>query len=109
MVTMPRFILSWNDDNDPDRNVRRIADDIEEAVKGVHDFLDNEEWFDEEMSEADSRPEGERSIEDFLKPALLAFLDDIGGDLATYLSEMPFADQASLKCENGEFEILRER
>ena len=106
---MPRFILSWNDDNDPDRNVRRIADDIEEAVKGVHDFLDDEEWFDEEQSEADTRAEGERFYEDFLKPALQAFLDDIGGDLAKHLGEMRRGDQASLKCENGEFEILRER
>jgi hypothetical protein len=106
---MPRFILSWNDDNDPDRNVRRIADDIEKAVKGVHDFLDDEEWFDEEQSEADTRAEGERFYEDFLKPALQAFLDDIGGDLAKYLGEMRRDDQASLKCEGGEFEVLRER
>jgi hypothetical protein len=106
---MPRFILSWTDDNLPDRNIRRTADGIEEAAKGVHDFLDGEEWFDEEMSEADTRSEDDRAYEDFLKPSLQAFLDDIGGDLEKYLHDMRIGDQASLKCEGGEFEIVRER
>ena len=106
---MPRFILSWTDDNLPDRNIRRTADCIEEAVKGVQHFLDDEKWFDEEMSEADTRPDDDRAYEDFLKPALLAFLEDIGGDLARYLGEMRCGEPATLKCEDGEFEIVRER
>jgi hypothetical protein len=109
MATMPRFILSWTDDNLPDRNIRRIADGIEEAVKGVRDFLDDEEWFDEEMAEADTRSEDDRAHEDFLKPALQALLDDIDGDLAKHLTNMRIGDQTSLKCEGGEFEIVRER
>jgi hypothetical protein len=100
---IPRFILLWNDENIPDRNTRRVADGLDEAIRGVHDFLDGEEVWDEEKS-------GEEFYEDTLTPALQALADVLAGDdLAAMLSGMRTGGSAELRCEDGTFEIVRER
>jgi hypothetical protein len=69
----PRFILLWNNENDPDRNARRVADSLDEAVRGVQAFLDGETVWDEEKADAEF-------YEDTLTPALLALADEVAGD-----------------------------
>jgi hypothetical protein len=49
----PKFILLWNDENDPDRNARRVADSLDEAVCGLHDVLNGETVWDEEQADAE--------------------------------------------------------
>jgi hypothetical protein len=98
-----RFLLIWNDEHDPDRDVRRIADGIADAVRGIHDFLDHSDCYDEE------RPAG-AFYEDSLQPAFQAFLDGIAGDdLAAFLATMPLDEPVKLACEDGTFEIVRDR
>ena len=106
-----RFIISWTDDHDHDRDTRRTADSVEEALEGVHDFLEGEKVYDEEKADADTRPEAERSVEDFLTPAYQVFVDRVtdAGDLAAYLAGMKIGKSETLTCENGTFEIFRER
>jgi hypothetical protein len=97
----PRFILLWNDENDPDRNARRVADGVDEAVRGVHDFLDGETVWDEEKAD-------EEDYED--TPALQALADEVAGDdLAAFLAGMRSGESRELRCENGAFEIVRDR
>ena len=72
-LTSPRFIPLWNDENIPDRNARRVADGLDEAIRGVHDFLDHEDVWDEEK--ADEEVDG-----DGLTPALQALADVVAGD-----------------------------
>ena len=98
----PRFILLWNDENDYyNRNARRVADGVDEAVRGIHDFLDGETVWDEERAD-------EESYED--TPALQALADFIAGaDLAAYLTGMRTGETAKLRCENGTFELVRDR
>jgi len=98
----PRFILLWNDENDYyNRNARRVADGVDEAVRGIHDFLDGETVWDEERAD-------EESYKD--TPALQALAEDVAGDdLAAYLSGMRTGETAELRCENGIFELIRER
>ncbi len=99
----PRFILLWNDENIPDRNARRVADGLEEAIRGVRDFLDHEEVWDEEK--ADEEVDG-----DGLTPALQALADVLtGDDLAAMLTGMRTGETAELRCENGTFELVRDR
>jgi hypothetical protein len=108
---MPRFILSWTDENTSDFDSVHTADSVEEAAARVSSMLDGEDWYDEDKADEDTRPADERGIEDFLQPALQAFLDQEteDGDLAKYLEAMRIGDEASLKCEEGEFKIIRER
>ncbi|HUE15925.1 MAG TPA: hypothetical protein VMR25_17270 [Planctomycetaceae bacterium] len=87
----------------PDRNVRRVADGLDEAIRGVHDFLDGEEVWDEEKA-------GAEFYEDALTPALEALADVVAGDgLAAMLSGMRTGESAELQCEDGRFEIVRDR
>jgi hypothetical protein len=88
---------------DPDRNACRAADGLDEAIRGVHDFLDGEEVWDEEKA-------GEEFYEDALTPALKALADVVAGDdLTAMLSGMRTGESAELQCENGTFEIVRDR
>jgi hypothetical protein len=97
----PRFILLSNDENDPDRNARRVADSLDEAVRGVQAFLDGETVWDEERAD-------EESYED--TPALQAFAEEVGvDDLAAFLAGMGIGESRELRCENGAFEIVRDR
>jgi hypothetical protein len=99
----PRFILLWNDENIPDRNARRVADGLDEAIRGVHDFLDHEEVWDEEKA-------GEEFYEDAMTPALQALADVMAGDdLAAMLTGMRTGESAELRCESGTFELVRDR
>jgi len=108
---MPRFILTWTDDNMSDFDAIHTADSVEEAAARVSSMLDGEDWYDEDKADEDTRPSEEQAVEDFLVPALKAFLDQEteDGDLAKYLAAMHIRDEASLKCEEGEFKIVRER
>jgi len=91
----------WNDENDPDRNARRVANGVDEAVRGIHAFLDGETVWDEERAD-------EESYED--TAALQALADEVAGDdLAAYLSGMRTGETAELRCENGTFELIRDR
>jgi hypothetical protein len=99
----PRFILLWNDEHDPDRNARRVTDDLDEAIQGVLDFLDGEEVWDEEKA-------NEEIDDDGMTPALQALGDVIAGDdLAAMLTGMRTGESAELRCENGTFELVRDR
>jgi hypothetical protein len=99
----PRFILLWNDEHDLNRNVRRVADGLAEAIQGVLDFLDGEEVWDEEKA-------NEEIDDDGMTPALQALRDVIAGDdLAAMLAGMRSGELAELRCENGTFELVRDR
>ena len=96
-------IETEGDENDPDRSARRVADGLDEAIRGVHDFLDGEEVWDEEKS-------GGEFYEDSLTPALQALADVLtGDDLAAMLTGMRTGESAELRCENGSFELVRDR
>jgi hypothetical protein len=96
-----RFILIWNDENDFERNVRRVADTLEDCVRGVYRLLDGISVYDEEKA-------GQQFYEDSLKPAVQALLDEVAGDnLATFLATMRTGDAATLRCEGGTFEVMR--
>jgi hypothetical protein len=98
-----RFVLPWNNANIPDRNARRVADGLDEAIRRVHDFLDGEEVWDEEKADAET-------YEDALTPALQALADVVAGDdLRAMLTGMRTCESAELQCENGTFEIVRDR
>ena len=98
----PRFILLWNDEHDYlDRNVRRVAEGLDEAVSGVQAFLDGETVWDEERAD-------EEDYDD--TPALQAFAEGVAGDdLAAFLAGMGTGESRELRCENGAFEIVRDR
>jgi hypothetical protein len=99
----PRFILLWNDEYIADRNARRVADGVDDAVRSVHDFLDGETVWDEEKAD-------EEFYDDSLKPALQAFAEAVAGDdLAAFLAGMRTGESRELRCENGAFEIVRDR
>jgi hypothetical protein len=85
------------------KRVRRVADGLDEAIRGIHDFLDGEEVWDEEK--ADEEVDG-----DGLAPALQALADILAGDdLAAILTGMRIGESAELRCENGTFELVRDR
>jgi hypothetical protein len=91
----------WNDEHDFNRFVRRVADGLDEAVRGVHEFLDGETVWDEERAD-------EESYED--TPALQALANEVAGDdLAAFLAGMRTGESRELQCENGAFEIVRDR
>jgi hypothetical protein len=99
----PRLILLWNNKHDFNRNARRVADGLDEAIRGGHDFLDHEEVWDEEKADAEF-------YEDALTPALQALAEVMAGDnLAAMLTGMRTGESAELRCENGKFEIVRDR
>ena len=100
----PRFILLWNDENDYyNRNARRVADGLDEAIRGIHDFPGGEEVLDEKKA-------GGEFYEDSLTPALEALADVLAGaDLAAMLTGMRIGESAELRCENGTFELVRDR
>src|SRR5260221_12806363 len=99
-----RFILLWTDENDPDRNARRVAGSLEETVRGVQDFLNGETVWDEEKAD------DAEWYEDTLTPALQALADEAGGaDLAAFLAAMRIGASAELRCENPAFQIVRDR
>jgi hypothetical protein len=80
-----------------------VADGLDEAIRGVHDFLDGEEVWDEEKA-------GEEYYEDTLTPALQALANVVAGDdLVAMLTGMRIGEPAELRCENGTFEIVRDR
>lgn len=80
-----------------------MADGLDEAIRGVHAFLDHKEVWDEEKAD-------EEFYEDTLTPALQALADVIAGDdLAAMLTGMRTGESAELRCENGTFEIVRDR
>jgi hypothetical protein len=80
-----------------------VADGLEEAVRGVHDFLDGETVWDEEKAD-------EEFYEDTLTAALQALADEAAGeDLAAFLAGMRSGESRELRCENGAFEIVRDR
>jgi len=80
-----------------------VADGVDEAIRGVHDFLDGEEVWDEEKADAGF-------YDDALTPALQALADVVAGeDLAAMLTGMRTGESAELHCENGTFEIVRDR
>ena len=84
-------------------HAHRVADGLEEAMRGVHTFLDHEEVWDEEK--ADEEVDG-----DGLTPALQALADVLAGDdLAAMLTGMRAGESAELRCENGTFELVRDR
>ncbi len=91
----PRFILLWTDEHDFYRNVRRVADGLEEAIRGVHAFLDGKAVWDEEKADAEF-------YEDTLTPALQALADVMAGDdLAAMLTGTRTGESAELRCENA--------
>src|SRR5260370_42520682 len=47
----------------PPWNVRRVADGVDEAVRGGHDFLDGETVWDEERADEESPEKGDRHLE----------------------------------------------
>jgi hypothetical protein len=98
----PRFNLLWNDENDPDRNARRVADGPDEAIRGVHAFLDGEEVWDEEKAVGEF-------YEDSLTPALEALADVLAGDDLAAMLTGSTDETAELRCENGTFELVRDR
>jgi len=80
-----------------------VADGLDEAIRSVHNFLDGEEVWDEEKADAEF-------YEDTLTPALQALADVVAGDdLAAMLTGMCTGESAELHCENGTFEIVRDR
>ena len=88
---------------DPVRNARRVADGLEEAIRGVHAFLDGKAVWDEEK--ADEEVDG-----DGLTPALQAPAEVVAGDdLAAMVTGMRTGESAELRCENGTFELVRDR
>jgi hypothetical protein len=85
----------------PNRNARRLADSLDEAVRGIRAFLDGETVWDEEKAD-------EEDYED--TPALQAPADGVAGDdLAAFLAGMGTGESRELRCENGAFEIVRDR
>jgi hypothetical protein len=80
-----------------------MADGLDEAIRGIHDFLDHEEVWDEEK--ADEEVDG-----DGLTPALQALAVVVAGDdLAAMLTGMRTGESAELRCGNGTFELVRDR
>jgi hypothetical protein len=78
-----------------------VAAGLDEAVRGIHAFLDGETVWDEERAD-------EESCED--TPALQAFAVEVAGDdLAAFLASMGTGESRELRCENGAFEIVRDR
>ena len=76
---------------------------MDEAIKGVHDFLDRKEVWDEEKA-------NEEIGDDGMTPALQALGDVIAkDDLAAMLTGMRSGESAELRCENGTFELVRDR
>jgi len=99
-----RFILLWTDENDPDRNARRVADGLDDAVRGVQAFLNGETVWDEEKAD------DAEWYEDTLTPALQALAEEVAGDdRAAFLAGMRSGESRELRCENGAFEIVRDR
>ena len=71
------------------------------TVRGVPDFLTGGTAWDEERAD-------EESYED--TPALQAFAEEVDGDdLAAFLAGMGTGESRELRCENGAFEIVRDR
>jgi hypothetical protein len=80
-----------------------VADSVDEAVRGVQAFLAGETVWDEEKADAEW-------YEDTLTPALRALADEVAGDdLAAFLAGMRSGESRELRCENGAFEIVRDR
>jgi hypothetical protein len=95
-----RFILIWNDENDFERNVHRVADTLEDCVRGVHELLDDVSVFDEENA-------GQEFYEDSLKPAVQAFVDEMAADhVRSFLGNMSIEEAVELRCERGTFEVI---
>jgi phytoene/squalene synthetase len=108
---MPRFVITWTDDNMSDMDVVRTADSVEEAAHDIRDLLDGEEHYDEDAGDAYEGP-ADPPIEDFLVPALKAFVDTHaaeGEDLEKCLEAMRVGDSKSLQCEGAELKVVRER
>ena len=80
-----------------------MTDGLDEAIQGVLDFLNGEEVWDEEKA-------NEEIDDDGMTPALQALGDVIAGDdLAALLPGMCTGESAELRCENGTFELVRDR
>jgi hypothetical protein len=80
-----------------------VADGLEDAIRGVHAFLDYKEVWDEETADAEIDGDGRM-------PALQSRAGVLtGDDLAAGLAGMRTGASAELHCENGTFEIVRDR
>ncbi len=99
----PRFILLWNDENNSDRNARRLADGVDEAARRIRAFLDGRMAYDEEKAD-------EEFYADTLTPALEGLAEEVASeDLAAFPAGMGTGESRELRCENGAFEIVRDR
>jgi hypothetical protein len=80
-----------------------VSDGLDESVRGINAFLNAETVWDEEKADAEW-------YEDTLTPALQALADEVAGDdLAAFLAGMRSGESRELRCENGAFEIVRDR
>ena len=104
----PRFILEWEQEHLPERNVKRIATGNDKAVQGIKDLLAGEQWFDEEKQEADAKPQGEGFYEDYLVDAVEAFVRE-HGDLDAFVAGLTPGIEEEFKCEEGTLKIFRDR
>jgi len=96
----PRFIIEWEQEHLPDRNVKRIAKGNDEAVRGIKDLLAGEKWFDEEN-------EGEY-YEDGLVDAVEAFVRE-NGELDAFVAGLTVGSEEEFKCEEGTLKVYRDR
>ena len=97
-----KFILIWNDEHDRERNVRWLADSLEDTVRGVQALLDDARCYDEDRAV-------QQFHEDSLKLAFQSFLDEVASDdLAAFLTGMGIGESAELPCAGGSFEIFRD-
>jgi hypothetical protein len=80
-----------------------VADGLDEAIRRIHGFLDGKVVWDEEKANEDIDDDG-------MTPALQALGNVIAGDnLAAMLTGMRTGESAELRCENGTFELVRDR
>lgn len=107
---LKRFCIGWEDDNEPDRNVLRTADGLEGTLAEITLFLKDDVAYDEDKDNAWREDhEGDPDHEDVHRNALEMFTEQLGGDVRAFLSQMAVGDVQSIKCENGTFEVTRDR
>ena len=100
-MTQPgRWILDWQDQSrDPDRRVRITADSVEEVRGAIERLLTGETWTPPDAKEF----RGSDSL-----PALQAFRNEVI-NLADDEQILGLWSAVSFECDDGIFEVVRER
>ena len=103
---MAKFILTYTDDQDPDRNTKRSVSGLVRAVQAVRDFLADSKVWDEGIAAQLHDP----SYEDALRPALEYLLEREGHDtLLDLISSLKVGESVEVGVEKGTFSLSRDR